>query len=85
MIESAHRKLAVDAAEYVGALRKRLRARMDAMGLTEANGWVMVEKIVDRREGGARWIFAPMHATRSAPPTLECAVVIDSDGGVVPL
>jgi hypothetical protein len=78
------RRLATEAAEHVGATRKKLRARMNAMGLTEVKGWVMVERIVDRPGGGATWTFAPMHAKDNPPAGVECAVTIDAEGKIDP-
>ena len=70
--------LATTVVERIKAARNALLAQMQALGLTTAKGWRVIEELRHTTEG-TEWIFRPMHI-REAIPDLRSTVVIDHDG-----
>jgi hypothetical protein len=58
--------------------RAHLRREMEARGLYEKDGWMIVET-VRQADGGSELVMRPLHLRKTAPPDLECVVSIDED------
>lgn len=52
---------------------EHLLREMTVRGLSPADGWWIAEFIRETPDG-MEWVMRPMHASRDAPPDLECIV-----------
>lgn len=81
-MNSIDSKVQARVAASVAAARLELETRMDAMGLTRAGGWSILERVIDSR-GGSVWTFLPVHAKGELPPDgLGASISIDGDGRI---
>jgi len=64
------------------AARAHLRHMMDALGMTERDGWRIGESM-RQVSGGSELVLRPLHLYRNAPPDMECVVWIDAGAGSV--
>jgi hypothetical protein len=71
--------LASDVGARLAAARHALLANMHALGLTQANGWRIVEELRHTMEG-TEWVFRPMHIREVAPADLRSSILIDHEG-----
>ena len=62
--------------------RSHLLREMAAQGLTERNGWKVVES-VRQVPGGTELVLRPLHLHDEAPQGLECVVKVrEADGAI---
>ena len=69
-------------AERYAAARAHLRREMNAVGLTEAQGWFITE-YAREASGGSQVVLRPLHLHLKPPPGLECIVWVDEAGTTV--
>ena len=81
MTEKHVEELASDVVRRLKAARDALLAEMQALGLTPAKGWRVVEELRHTTEG-TEWTFRPMHL-REQLPDLRTTVLIDQEGRLV--
>jgi hypothetical protein len=62
--------------------RTHLRREMEARGLHERDGWLIVET-VRQADGGSELVMRPLHLRLNPPDDLECVVSIDEDSSEV--
>ena len=79
MTENTVEALANEVIARLNAARNALNAEMQALGLTAAKGWRMVEELRHTLEG-TEWVFRPMHIREAAPADLRTSVLIDHEG-----
>ena len=78
MTEKHVEDLASDVVQRLKTARNTLLAEMQALGLTPAKGWRIVEELRHTTEG-TEWTFRPMHL-REQLPDLSTTVLIDQQG-----
>ena len=78
MTEKQVEELASDVVQRLKTARNTLLAEMQALGLTPAKGWRIVEELRHTTEG-TEWTFRPMHL-REPLPDLSTTVLIDQEG-----
>jgi hypothetical protein len=59
--------------------RTHLQKLMAGAGMSEADGWRIVETLHEK-PGGSHLVMRPIHRTLLAPPTMECVVAIGESG-----
>jgi hypothetical protein len=57
----------------------QLWREMEALGLRKGDGWRIVE-LTRGVSGGTEMVMRPVHSTLTAPPGLECVVLIEEHG-----